>query len=85
MKISRRLLDRIHDVDGAPAILLSHDRRLATSIRLLPHGREDFEAMVDPPKLIGNLDEAQLGKSAKRVAKAHLPRLVGSGRFLYAY
>src|SRR5262245_17138120 len=54
--------DRIRDVDGAASILLSHHRRLEARIRLLPYRREDLEAMVDPPKLVGNLDKAKLGK-----------------------
>src|SRR4029453_12905722 len=56
-----KALGGVDDVDRAPAVLLSHDRCLRQAgVRLLPYRREDLQMVVDPPKLIGNLDETEL-------------------------
>ena len=56
-------LRRVHDVDGTTPILLDHRRSLGQAgVGLLPDGGEDLEVMVDAAKLIGDLDEAELGE-----------------------
>ena len=54
---------RVHDVHRASPILLGHGGALGQPrVRLLSNGREHLEMMVDAAKLVGDLDEPELGE-----------------------
>src|SRR5687768_16347385 len=58
-----KALGGVDDVDRAPPILLGHHRCLQEAgIGFLPHRGEDFYMVIDASKLIGNLDETELGE-----------------------
>jgi len=53
---------RVGDVDSAPSILLRHDRRSREPrIGFLADRGKHLHVVIDPPDLIGDLDQAELG------------------------